>query len=187
MSTLWTSADLPLGWITPGNIDSGRTIVTGGSAIPSIAIGTIAKFVDAGTTQLGVGEFIFLPGVASTTAGDWVSYVTSDGGGTGPNYGAATTRWAGTASSGIPLAIATAATVASTWGWYQISGSAICKISGTIAAGNGAAWQATATVQAAAVTGKNVVAVQATSANGVPSAGLAIYTLNRPAVQVSSA
>lgn len=185
MSTTWISEDLQLGWPAPGTVDAG--ISRGGVTYPSVPIGTVAKFRDVGTTQLGVGEFIFLPGVASTAAGDWVSYILSDGATGGASGGAATTRWAGTASSGIPLAIATAATVASTWGWYQIGGAAICKISGTIAAGNGAAWQATATVQAAAVTGKNVVGVQAGSANAVPSAGLAIYTLNRPAVQVSSA
>lgn len=186
MASNWISVDGQLGWPAPGNVDSG-ILRADGNTYPSVPVGTIARFRDNGTTGLGMGEFIFLPGAANTVAGDWVSYVTSDGSGSGVSLGAATTRWAGAASTGYPLAIATAATVASTWGWYQIGGSAVCKINGTIAAGNGAAWQATATVQATPVTGKNVNGVQANSANGVPSAGFAIYTLNRPAVQVSSA
>jgi hypothetical protein len=61
----------------------------------------------------GEGEFIYLPGTTSTAAGDAVSYNATTW---------ATTRAA--AGAGIPwdIAFATAATIASTWGWYQISG-----------------------------------------------------------------
>lgn len=183
MASNWISVTGQLGLGQPGIVDAGFTN-TAGTLVPSfnVEIGQIAMFRDNGTTGLGVGEFIFLKGVASTVAGDWVTYTTSDG----TQQTGTTARWAGTASTGYPLAVATAATVASTWGWYQIAGSAACNTNGTIAAGNGAAWQATATVQAAAVTGKNIVGVQASSANGVPATNQAIYYLNRPAVQVSS-
>ena len=179
-SPTWVSVDEQLGYPAPGVVDSGRTINS--VVVSLLPVGTMAKFRDVGTTLLGEAEFIWLPGVASTAAGDWVTFVTSNG---VANTGA-TTRWAGTASTGYPIAVATAATVASTWGWYQVRGSAICNTNGTIAAGNGAAWQATATVQAAAVTGKNVTGVQAFSANGVPTTNQAIYYLMYPAVQVSS-
>lgn len=179
-SPQWVNIDSHLGYPEPGIVDSGVTINS--VVVSRLPVGTTATFRDISTLGLGAGEFIWLPGVASTAAGDWVSYVTSDG----ANSGGATARWAGTASTGYPLAVATAATVASTWGWYQIVGAAVCNTNGTIAAGNGAAWQATATVQAAAVTGKNVIGVQAGSANGVPAANQAIYTLRYPTVQVSS-
>jgi hypothetical protein len=65
----------------------------------------------------GEGEFIYLPGAASTAAGDAVTY-------NGSTF--ATTRAA--AGAGIPwtVAFATAAVDATTkWGWYQISGIAV--------------------------------------------------------------
>src|SRR5262245_60668132 len=119
MSTQWISVNTQLGYAAPGIVDSGVTV--NGSVVSSVPVGTIAQFRDIGTTGLGVGEFIWLPGVASTAAGDFVSYTTSNG----AANGGSTTRWAGTANTGQPLAVATAATVASTWGWYQIAGSAI--------------------------------------------------------------
>jgi hypothetical protein len=70
--------------------------------------------------QLGVrvfddlgNEYIYLVGVASTAAGDWVKYVP----------GAFTTARlvSNTAVSGL-VAVAIAATLASCWGWYQIFG-----------------------------------------------------------------
>lgn len=181
MSTTWVSVNLQLGYPAPGTVDAG--ISRGGTTYPSVPIGTIAQFRDVGTTQLGTGEFVFLPGVASTVAGDVVSYIESDGAGTAPNNGAATTRWAGTAGNGFPLAVATAATVASSWGWYQIAGAAIVNTSGTVAAGDPMYWQATATLSHTAVNGKQVLGAQAGSANGVPATNQAIVTINRPHAQ----
>ena len=181
MATTWISVDLQLGWPAPGNVDSG--VVRGSTTYPSVLIGTIAKVRDVGSTQLGVGEFIFLPGVASTAAGDVVNYSVSDGATGGVSGGATTTRWAGTAYTGMPLAIATAATIASTWGWYQIAGAAIVNTSGTVAAGDAANYASTATIKTAAVTGKQVLNMTASSANGVPATNQSIYTINRPCVQ----
>lgn len=173
MASNWISGgNAPLGLPQPGVVyDSNK----------GITIGTIAKFRDIGSTQLGEGEFIWLPGVANTVLGSWVSYATSDG---TSNVGA-TTLWAGTANSSFPLAVATCASVAATWAWYQIGGAAICAISGTIAAGNSAAWQAAGVVQAAAVATKNVEGVIALSANSVPASGQAIYQLQRPSAQTA--
>lgn len=162
----WVSVSLNLGLSVPGSVDSTQ-------AFP---VGMVAQFRDP---TYGVGEFIYLPGVASTAAGDVVNYSVSDG---ATNTGS-TTRWAGTAGTGIPLAIATAATVASTWGWYQISGAAVVNTSGTVAAGDKAFYQATATVSSTQVNGKQVQGMTAASANGVPSANKAIYTINRPSAQ----
>lgn len=146
-----------------------------------LAIGSTAKFRDIGSTQLGEGDFIWLPGAASTILGSWCSYTTSNG---VANTGSSV-LWAGTANLPYPLAVATCASVASTWAWYQRTGSAICAISGTIVAGNGAAWQAAGVVQAAAVATKNVEGAIAASAEGVPAAGQAIYLLSYPSSQTA--
>jgi hypothetical protein len=67
----------------------------------------------------GSNEYIFLTGVASTVAGDPVIFDTDF----------ATTRLAG---SGVgEVAIALAATVASTSGWYQIYGDGSAKVVAT--------------------------------------------------------
>jgi hypothetical protein len=68
--------------------------------------------------------------VASTAAGDAVTYNGST---------VATTR--AVAGAGIPwtIAFATAATVASTWGWYQISGIAVGNKTKTVSMAAGIA------------------------------------------------
>jgi len=71
-------------------------------------LGTIIRAVDS---SYGVGEFIYLLGVASTAADDWVTYNADDFG---------TTRLVADAIG--PVAIAMGANVASSYGWYQISG-----------------------------------------------------------------
>lgn len=78
----------------------------GGSSIPPL--GTIVQAVDP---TLGVGEFIFLKGVASTVVGSWVTY----------NADAWTTALIVPDVIG-PVAVAMSANVAGQYGWYQISG-----------------------------------------------------------------
>jgi hypothetical protein len=134
-------------------------------------LGTI---VTAGDPLYGTGEFIYLKGVASTTVGDVVEY---------DQYNGTTTRWAGTANRGKPLAVAMSANVASQYGWYQIGGAAVVNISGTVAAGDPAFFQATATVSTTAVAGKQMLNASAITANGVPSAGKAVYQIDRPFAQ----
>jgi hypothetical protein len=77
----------------PGDIDSTELI----------PLGTRAKDKDG-------NEYIYLKGVASTEAGSWVSF----------DEAHVTTLLAANAVGRV--AIATAATVASTYGWYQIYG-----------------------------------------------------------------
>lgn len=69
-------------------------------------------------------EYIYLNGVASTVAYDWVSYT-----GTG-----STTRLTSAAIG--PVAIAQAACVAGRYGWYFINGSGTAKISNVTLADN---------------------------------------------------
>ncbi len=118
----------------------------------------------------GVGEFIYLKGVASTAANDWVTYNADD-------Y--STTRLAANAIG--PVAVAMAATVANTFGWYQISGKAIGKaLAGYV---DNALVYATATagsVDDAVVAGDRVKLAVGASAVGTPSAGLAEFEIQRP-------
>ncbi len=169
MASDWISVNGQLGYPKPGTVDSS-------AAVP---LGTVASFRDIGTTALGLGEFIYLKGVASTVLGSVVSYQVSDG----TAQTGTTTLWAGTVNMPVPLALATAATVASTYGWYQIGGSAICAISGTIADGDDLFYQAAGVLSATLVAGKQALGIQAASANAVPSSGKAIATLDRPHAQ----
>lgn len=101
----------------PGDIDTSA----------KVPVGTVARFVHP---TYGEGEFIYLLGVASTVAGDAVSYNAAT---------FATTR--AVAGAGIPwtIAFATAATVASTYGWYQISGIAVGNKTKTVSMAAGIA------------------------------------------------
>ena len=79
-------------------------------------LGTIIRARDSATTARGVGEFIYLKGVASTVVGSIVEYNTSW------QTGLSTT--ATSLSAPHPIAVAMSACVASEFGWYQISGEA---------------------------------------------------------------
>ena len=84
------------------------------------ALGTIVGGFDP---TYGYGEFIYLLGVASTAVGDMVIY-------DGLTY--QTTRAPVTANLGQPVAWAMSANVASQYGWYQISGTAVANKSAVI-------------------------------------------------------
>jgi hypothetical protein len=165
-SPTWISESTQIGWTAPGNVDVDM----------KVPAGTVATFRDA---VLGGGEFIYLLGAANTILGSVVTYQLSDG----VSLNGTTVLWAGTANTGSPVAVATAAIVAAKWGWYQIGGAAIVATSGTVAAGNPLYYQTTGVVQAAAVNGKQIEGAVAGSANGVPTTNQTIVTLDRPHVQ----
>lgn len=174
----WVEVNPTLGYPAPGIVDSGVSI--NGSTVSRLPVGTIAQFRDVGSQGLGVGEFIWLPGVASTVFGDVVDFTISDGAASGGS----TTRWGGTAGTGKPLAVATAATVASTWGWYQISGAAICNCAGAVAAGAAMYYGGTtAQLDDAQVNGKQVLGAFSASADDGATPKKAVITLDRPHVQ----
>lgn len=131
-------------------------------------IGTIVEAVDP---TYGAGEFIYLKGVASTAVGDVVIY----------DQYANTTKRAVAGDRG-PVAIAMSANVANQYGWYQISGSAVVT-SGTVAAAGNVYLTATAgTVDDATVLGDKIDGARFKTANGTPSAGLAVVQLQRPSL-----
>lgn len=90
------------------------------STVKKHDLGTIVRAVDP---TYGVGEFIYLLGVASTVTGSVVSYSPS-------TYQTALAP-VGTAIS-RPIAVAMGANVASSYGWYQISGVAVALKSASI-------------------------------------------------------
>lgn len=180
----WVSIDTLAGSSVPGS--AADAVVTSTSAAatsygPNPPVGTIRRFYDS-TGKYGIGEFIYLPGVASLAVGDVVNYLISAG--VSAATDATVTRWAGGAYSGMPVAIATTAnTATTTFSWYQIGGAAVVNVSGTVAAGDKAMYLTTATVATAAVSGKQIIGMVAASAQSVPASLQAIYTLDRPHVQ----
>lgn len=85
------------------------------------ALGTIVKAIDP---TYGEGEFVYLAGVASTAVGSVVIFDQKAG-----------TSTLATAGSRGPVGVAMSANVASQYGWYQVSGSAVAKVAAAVAAG----------------------------------------------------
>lgn len=134
------------------------------------ALGTIVRAKDQANVY-GECEFIYLKGVASTIVGNPVIY---------DDY-AGTTVLAVAGSRGA-TAIAMSANVAAQYGWYQIGGAGVVK-TGTVAAGAAAFATSTAgQLDDAVVTGDKVDGVVFKTANGTPSAGLAVVSLSRPSM-----
>lgn len=131
------------------------------------ALGTIVRAVDP---TYGDGMFIYLAGVGSTAVGTVVKY---------DQYAGTTNRT--TTNSRGPLAVAMAAIGAGNWGWYQIAGAAVCK-AGTVVAGTLVYISVTAgTLDDAVVATDKVDGALFKTADGTPSAGLAVVQLNYPA------
>lgn len=103
-----------IGYTQIAAIDSGITPPSSTTAIPTPP-NTLGQRARAYDPTFGEGEFIFLLGVASTAVGSLVIYDSA-------TY--QTTLCPSTANLARPVAVAMAATTATTWGWYQIAGSA---------------------------------------------------------------
>lgn len=108
-------------------------------------LGTIVRAYDS---TYGVGEFIYLLGVANTAVGSIVVY---------DDAGWQTTLAPVGANLPEPVAFAMSANGASAYGWYQISGRAIAKKTSGLALGaNAAVGVKTTGLIAATGTGKEV-------------------------------
>jgi hypothetical protein len=133
-------------------------------------MGTI---VQASDPTYGVGEFIYLKGVANTVVGSPVVYNTA-------SY--TTTLAPVGANKAQPVAFAMGATVADRWGWYQIGGIAVARKTCTVSlAANAAVGVLTAGLIAGTGSGKEIqgalVAVVASATAGRTTVPLVI---NRP-------
>lgn len=132
-----------------------------------LPLGTRMKAFDP---VYGEGEFIYLEGAANMTANSWVTFNQDDN---------STALLAADAIG--PVAIAMAAVVADTFGWFQVYGKAVGKVLAGYA-DNGLVF-ATATagsVDDAVVAGDRVKNALGASAIGTPSTGLAEFEIQYP-------
>jgi len=143
------------------------------STVKNHPIGTIIRASDP---TYGEAEFIYLLGVASTAAGNIVTYNSTTG---------QTTRAAVPSNKPQPIAVAMSANVASQYGWYQISGIASCTKTATISLAAGVA-VGVKTVGRISVTGSGkeisgaIVSAVASAKTGVVSV---LVLINRPRFQ----
>lgn len=159
------AANAPLGLPVPGNVD----------ATEIVPVGTIAKFYD---DDLGEAEFIYLPGVASVVAGDAVLYDLVPG--TEAIVRLTTTNGAGKAR---PVAFASAAIVADTFGWFQIRGVAIINVAAGYAVGLLYTTATAGVLDDAVVALGSICGALGSSAVGTPAANQAYATLLYPHTQ----
>jgi hypothetical protein len=138
----------------------------------TIDLGTIVTGVDP---LYGMGEFIYLAGVAGTVVGSVVNF---------DQVAGTTTLNPATGGNG-QVAVAMAATVATTFGWYQVRGVAVVKDSGTATVGADAFAQASTpgSISSASVPSEQVVNAKFVSAINTPSAGLALCQIEYPFMQ----
>jgi hypothetical protein len=134
----------------------------------------LGKIVQASDPTYGGAEFIYLLGVASTVAGSWVTYDDLDG---------ATALLA--ASKVGPVAIAMGANVASSYGWYMITGKhSAAQAWASLSLATGAVLYATATaglVDDAVVSGDRIYRATVDVAKVSAVATVAV-TINRPEI-----
>jgi hypothetical protein len=121
----------------------------------------------------GVGEFIYLKGVASTAVGSVVLYSADD----------FSTALAVADAIG-PIATAMSANVASQYGWYQIEGKGVAKVAASFADNGDCYLTSTAgTIDDAVVAGDYIFGMKGASAIDTPSTGLAEVEMSRPFVK----
>lgn len=142
-----------------------QQLIADTSTTQNHALGTIVRAKD---NTYGVGEFIYLKGVASTAVGSLVTYNTSS----------FTTALAPVGTNKAqPIAVAMSANVASQWGWYQISGIAVMAKTCTVSlAANAAVGVLTIGLVAGTGSGKEI--------QGALVAAVASATAGRTTVQV---
>jgi hypothetical protein len=131
----------------------------------------------SGSNNYGAGEFIYLKGVGSTVVGSLVTYDPLNG---------TTTLAPNTANLNNPLAVAMAASIASTYAWYQVTGVALIKKT-AVAIAPGVAVYLSGTagrIRGTVATGKQVVNARSVNAATVAAGTSTIAVLiQRPHAQ----
>lgn len=156
--TGWTIADDRLGLPNIGNVYDANDY--------NVPLGLIVRAEHA---TYGAGEFVWCKGVASTIEGSAVVYDNKAG----------TTTLTVAAVKG-PVAFATAAIVATKFGWYQHTGIAVAAVAAAVAAGADVYVTATAgKVDDAVVAGDQIVNANFQSADGTPIANQALVNIDR--------
>lgn len=167
----WTFIENVIGMPPITSAETATTLTIGGTTVTRTPwmLCDIQKAVDP---TYGVGEFIYLKGVASTAVGDWVGY--------SPALG---TSVRAVANGTYPLAVAMAACDTTTkYGWYQISGVAIARglTSITHTSGFLALTGTAGSLDDASVIGDHVFNARKTTTVHVVGTFLDTYNINRP-------
>lgn len=152
------------------------------SSAPALPVGYIARAKDP---IYGAGEFIYLPGQASSTVGALVNYIQGSGQNTGNNVVAMNPNTKDTAR---PLAVAMSANVSATkYSWYAIAGCVPVKKTAVKVSPNVALYQSATTgrvMPTVASGGLMIIGVRAVPAATVASAtSTVLVELNRPHMQ----
>ena len=158
------------GIVPPGN---------GSTAIPTPPT-TLGMIVQATDPTYGEGEFILLRGLAGTIVSSVVTYnfVTYQ-----------TALLPVTANLGTPVAVAMSANLAATFGWYQISGIAVCakSVAGSVTTLTGVPVHISATaglLSVSATTGMQIDGMQTANTASVASTTATLNcVLQRPRLQ----
>ncbi len=159
---------LDSGFIPPNNVNTGST-----TAIPTPPLYP-GMIVSGRDPTYGGAEFILLLGVANTVAGTIVTYnVTTF----------QTTVASATPGAPIPVAVAMAANLAATWGWYQISGIAVATKSAVSVALSAPVGITTAGLVAQSITTVNEIEGAAFAAAATTLATTVNIVINRPHLQ----
>ena len=136
-----------------------------------LPVGTVVKAVDP---IYGEGEFVYALGVASTVVGSVAAIDQRS------PAGVPTATVLTVAATRGPVGVAMSANVAGQYGWYQVSGSAVVKTGTVAAAGIGFSTATPGQLDDAVVTGSKIDGIVFKSADGTPSAGLAVAQIARP-------
>lgn len=164
-----------IGLLPIGAQDTGQATANSATLVPTFPM-KLGMIVTGNDPTFGDGEFILLKGVASTVVGSLVTY-------DGTTY--QTTLSATTANQGRPVAVATAASTALVFAWYQIGGTAVVakstsfKFAATVALG------VISTGKVGSVSsGKQILGARTANAATVASATTTVnVVINRPHLQ----
>ncbi len=154
--------------------------LTGGVGVQAIntksttQLHPLGQIIQAYDTTLGVGEFIYLKGVASTAVGSWVTY----NGATGT-----TTLAVANANGALAVSMTTNTTTAS-YAWYQIGGTATALGLTSITHSTGFLWltSTSGSVDDASVIGDAIINARKTTTVHVVGTFLDTYWIQRPFV-----
>jgi hypothetical protein len=149
---------------------AGWQVISTTSTTKQHTLGTVVTAEERGSNGNGVGDFIYLKGVADTAVGSWVTYNADD---------FSTALLAADAIG--PVAVAMSANVANQYGWYQIRGKAVAKAAAAFADdGNVYATATAGTIDDAIVAGDRVKNAKGASALDGPATGMAEFEIDRP-------
>lgn len=163
-----------LGLLPINQFDSGQTTASSATSIPTLPLYP-GMVVMAQDPTFGMGEFILCAGVASTIVGSLVLYNT---------VSFTTTLCPVTANLGSPVAVSMSANiVATTWGWYQISGVAVVAKSTGLGLANNVALAVNSTGKVGTnASGKQILGAR--TANSTVSATTTVRVMvDRPHMQ----